>query len=243
MAKLWLHTEETLTILDDVTRSLGIALCAFKKEMCSKFATKELPSEAATRQWKWTLAAKKKEKQGREDDPPSSSKKGKGKELCEDNQSSSKKGNGKETLQLPKIFNLNTYKLHSLEDYVNTIRQYGTTDSYSMQIVSQAFPLHSWKVIDQLYSVSYHITILRFPICGLARKNTRNSLSRLKGDGPGFAASGRKFQNHWHQPLMNTLHHVLTIIIRLGRPRTTWKIFHHFCSKISVWRSSYVTGN
>jgi Sec-independent protein translocase protein TatA len=143
MAKLRLHTEETLAILDDVTRSLGIALRAFKKEMCSKFATKELPLEAAARQRKQTSAAQKKEeKQGGEDGRPSS-KKGKGKELCEDDQSSSKKGNGKGTSRLPKIFNLNTYKLHSLGDYANTIRQYGTTDSYSTQIVSRAFLLHS----------------------------------------------------------------------------------------------------
>ena len=103
MAKLWLHTKETLAILDDITRSLEIALHAFKKEMCSKFAPKELPSEATAWQQKWTSAAKKKEeKQGREDDWPSSSKKGKARALCEDNQSSSKKGNGKETSRLPK---------------------------------------------------------------------------------------------------------------------------------------------
>ena len=36
----------------------------------------------------------------------------------------------------PKAFNLNTYKLHSLGDYTNAIRNYGTTDSYSTQIVS-----------------------------------------------------------------------------------------------------------
>jgi len=37
--------------------------------------------------------------------------------------------------QQPKDFNLNTYKLHSLGDYANTIRQYGTTDFYSTQLV------------------------------------------------------------------------------------------------------------
>jgi hypothetical protein len=35
-----------------------------------------------------------------------------------------------------KIFNLNTYKNHSLGDYVRTIRMYGTTDSYSTEPVS-----------------------------------------------------------------------------------------------------------
>jgi hypothetical protein len=32
--------------------------------------------------------------------------------------------------------NLNTYKMHTLGDYVQTIEEYGTTNSYSTQIVS-----------------------------------------------------------------------------------------------------------
>lgn len=36
----------------------------------------------------------------------------------------------------PCALNLNTYKMHALGDYVRTIEQYGTTDSYSTQIVS-----------------------------------------------------------------------------------------------------------
>ena len=35
-----------------------------------------------------------------------------------------------------KTFNLWTYKFHSLRDYVSTIKQYGTTDSYTTAIVS-----------------------------------------------------------------------------------------------------------
>jgi hypothetical protein len=47
LAKLRLHTEKTLNILDNVTRALGMALRAFKKETCPQFDTKELPKEAA----------------------------------------------------------------------------------------------------------------------------------------------------------------------------------------------------
>ena len=36
----------------------------------------------------------------------------------------------------PKQLNLATYKYHSLGDYVETIRRFGTTDSYSTQAVS-----------------------------------------------------------------------------------------------------------
>ena len=35
-----------------------------------------------------------------------------------------------------KKLNLNTYKFHALGDYVATIRLFGTTDSYSTQVVS-----------------------------------------------------------------------------------------------------------
>jgi hypothetical protein len=34
-----------------------------------------------------------------------------------------------------KAFNINTYKLHALGDYVNSIKMFGTTDSYTTQIV------------------------------------------------------------------------------------------------------------
>jgi hypothetical protein len=37
---------------------------------------------------------------------------------------------------LPKIFNMCTYKLHALGDYVASIWLYGTTDNYSTQVVS-----------------------------------------------------------------------------------------------------------
>jgi hypothetical protein len=36
----------------------------------------------------------------------------------------------------PKKFNLQTYKYHSLGDYADTIRQYGTCDSYSTEPAS-----------------------------------------------------------------------------------------------------------
>lgn len=38
-----------------------------------------------------------------------------------------------------KKLNLNTYKFHALGDYVTTIRLFGTTDSYSTQVVSSIF--------------------------------------------------------------------------------------------------------
>jgi hypothetical protein len=42
----------------------------------------------------------------------------------------------RDTIRQQKTFNLNTYKHHALEDYTTTIRKYGTTDSYTMEVVS-----------------------------------------------------------------------------------------------------------
>jgi hypothetical protein len=49
-----------------------------------------------------------------------------------------------------KKFTLNTYKYHACGDYPNTIRQYGTTDSYSTEIVS--------------YSLSYIVSPYILPL-------------------------------------------------------------------------------
>ena len=46
---------------------------------------------------------------------------------------------GGERSSKQKKLNLNTYKFHSLGDYVAAIRRFGTTDSYSTQVVSPVF--------------------------------------------------------------------------------------------------------
>ena len=43
-------------------------------------------------------------------------------------------------------FNMYTYKLHVLSDYVTTIWQYGTSDNYLTQVVSSG-------VIQRVYSL------------------------------------------------------------------------------------------
>ena len=108
-AKLRLHTDHTLASFDTLTKPLGAALRHFAGKFSDRFDTKELPKEADAR--------KRRAAQG----------KGKGK-LTRRNTAPGKAK-----------FNLSTYKLHALGDYANTIRQRGTTDSYSTQMV-RAFP-------------------------------------------------------------------------------------------------------
>ena len=79
----------------------------FESATCSAFETRELKREAEARQRQQTKVAT-------------------------EHNAASTSGIARKR----KIFNLNTYKNHSLGDYVQTIRMYGTTDSYSTEPVS-----------------------------------------------------------------------------------------------------------
>ncbi|KAF8223970.1 hypothetical protein L208DRAFT_1514281, partial [Tricholoma matsutake] len=103
LAKLHLHTDATLAILDSVTASLGHALHEFEMKTCSMFATRKLKKEESTR---------------------------KRKQATQKKTSQASKG--------LKEFNMSTYKYHALGDVANTIREYGTTESYSTELVSTA---------------------------------------------------------------------------------------------------------
>jgi hypothetical protein len=109
LAKLRLHTDTTLGFLESSTVRLGKNLRQFEATTCNSFDTVELPHEETARRRR--QAAK---------DPK-------------------RKGEDMEDGRKCKKFNLSTYKLHALGDYVNTIRQYGTTDNYSTQVVRIKF--------------------------------------------------------------------------------------------------------
>jgi hypothetical protein len=98
-----MHTDITLTILDEETTILGSQLRSLKSETCAAYQACELKREAASR-------ARRDHKKGSPATKPQE--------------------------RRAKTLNLNTYKVHALGDYVNTIKQYGTTDSYNSQIVS-----------------------------------------------------------------------------------------------------------
>jgi hypothetical protein len=116
-AKLRLHTDTTLNDFDTAMTTLGQHLRTFAAKTCSMFVTKELPREEAARGRRKAAAAKKNSKgpQAAPGSVPVS------------------------TGAKMKVFNLFTYKLHALGDYMNTIRMFGTTDSYSTQVVCQSW--------------------------------------------------------------------------------------------------------
>lgn len=114
LAKLRLHTDLTLGIMDRLTTELGKALRDFEKHICAAYVTRELPRETAARQRRQKA---KKDVSGGGAAPPNG--------ISEPEI--------EEPKRLKKALNLQTYKHHSLGDYVDTIRRYGTTDSYSSQ--------------------------------------------------------------------------------------------------------------
>lgn len=108
LAKMCLHSDETLILLEKSLRRLGAQLRKFSKFTCSAFRTFELPGEIAA---------------------------------CHRNQNHTSKSQPsmKAAGPRPKSFNLFTYKLHALGDYMQSIKVFGTTDSYTTQIVSTLF--------------------------------------------------------------------------------------------------------
>jgi hypothetical protein len=103
LAKMRLHSEDTLFSLSQSLRRLGAQLRKFSRFTCSAFQTTELPGETAARY-------RRQPESGMGAAGPK-----------------------------PKSFNLFTYKLHALGDYVQSIRAFGTTDSYTTQIVCALF--------------------------------------------------------------------------------------------------------
>jgi hypothetical protein len=113
LAKLRMHTDDTLGLMESVTVMLGNHLRKFTSETCAAFSTKELLREAVARTRRQSREA-----------------------LLKQGISSSQQSTTQATTRKAKTLNLQTYKLHALGDYTEQIRSYGTTDSYSTQLVS-----------------------------------------------------------------------------------------------------------
>jgi hypothetical protein len=118
LAKLGLHLDTTLSDLDKATEVLGANVRKFASTVSSSLQVLELPSEATKRVRKADRKAAAVKKVGAD--------------------GTSSADATKPATRKVKEFNMTTYKLHALGDYVETIARLGTTDSYSTQIVSVA---------------------------------------------------------------------------------------------------------
>ncbi|KIY47949.1 hypothetical protein FISHEDRAFT_44301 [Fistulina hepatica ATCC 64428] len=106
LAKLRMHTEQTLSSLERSTAEFGRLLRQFRDFTAEKYVTYETPRELEARQRHAAATA-----------------------------ASSAQPRAPITRRRM-VLNLNTYKFHALGDYAAQIRRFGTTDGYSTQIVS-----------------------------------------------------------------------------------------------------------
>jgi hypothetical protein len=129
-----MHSDSTLTLLEDLTVEFGKLMRQFRDLTCSQFQTVELPRETAARyrrQTKQQVTTASSAPAVNIASPPSITT-----SLSETSSSSHSRpqrssGSGPKT----KGFNLFTIKFHFLGDYVRHIRLFGTTDSFSTQLV------------------------------------------------------------------------------------------------------------
>jgi hypothetical protein len=105
-----MHTDATLAILDIETTKIGDQLRQFQSTTCAAFKTHELGCEKEARE-------RRKIKQSKPTAAPDTSK-----QVIQERKT--------------KSLNLKTYKFHAMGDYVSSIKQFGTTDSYTTAIVS-----------------------------------------------------------------------------------------------------------
>ncbi|KAL1711752.1 hypothetical protein EV715DRAFT_268357 [Schizophyllum commune] len=149
-AKLRMHTDATLVLLDELTREFGKLAREFEELSAVEFKTVETPKEAtarARRALTKTAAAA-----GRP--APTNA------EVA-----AAPKG------RKPKRLNLCTYKFHALGDYVQTIKTYGTTDSYSTQMARTP---RTYACIDLTHACRlYQLTNKKDAMVQVAKKYER----------------------------------------------------------------------
>ena len=123
LAKLRMHSDLTLEIMDGVTSAVGQQFREFKASVCAAYTTHELSWEVEARTRRQLKQAAK--QNGVRID-----------------KQRAPAGTALNNVKRTKVFNIQTYKFHALGDYVSTIRQYGTSDSYSSEPV-RVLPLVS----------------------------------------------------------------------------------------------------
>ncbi|TFK18060.1 hypothetical protein FA15DRAFT_683383 [Coprinopsis marcescibilis] len=116
LAKLHMHTDLTLELLEETTTAMATQFRLFLEQTCAQVVTFELPKEAE---------AHHKREQSQKDKGQSNS--------CPRLSIRPHKCSPSQR----KTLNINTYKYHALGDYVFTIKKFGTTDSFNSDIVSR----------------------------------------------------------------------------------------------------------
>ena len=147
LAKLRMHTDISLDLMEDVTATLGRTLHTFNEATSSAFKTRELRREAEARIRRNNRTASYSDTAPRNPDispvkvvppdpaPPVAA-------SSSINPPANKPKASSVNTRRPKTLNLNTYKHHALGHYAATIRHYGMTDSYTTELVCTAQLIH-----------------------------------------------------------------------------------------------------
>lgn len=151
LAKLRLHHDLTLKVMDDVTSFLGEKLREFKDVTCAAFDARELEREFNARARRRAKKKAKAENQKNAKRPcqvtTSKSVNTREKDQPVPQSSAAIAAIDSSEEAVPTIeaddksrrlkgFTLDRYKVHALGDYTDAIRKNGTTDSYSSEPVS-----------------------------------------------------------------------------------------------------------
>lgn len=126
-----MHTESSLELLEKLTVEFGQLIRQFRDLTCAVYETVELPSETAARIRRTQESANHNAPASTTNPVTVAPEHPMESERPAPAQKSRAQGAGRRT----KSLNLKLYKLHALGDYVASIRMFGTTDSYSTQLV------------------------------------------------------------------------------------------------------------
>ncbi|KAG0706560.1 hypothetical protein DFH29DRAFT_995942 [Suillus ampliporus] len=124
LSKLRMHSDLTLDILDATTTDIGNQLRDFKVKVCSAHDAKELDKEVNTHSRHQAKEAVRRTQAGKNNKSVTNG-------LLTTTMVEEPVDRNK--LHRTVSFNLQTYKIHALGDYVSCIRCFGTTDSYSTE--------------------------------------------------------------------------------------------------------------
>jgi hypothetical protein len=160
-----MHTDSTLELFSQITIAFGARIREFQAKTCPAFSTRELERERAAR-------VRRQDK--------------KKKATMETNCNPQKSSSGRQ----PKEFSLKTSKYHALGDYCNSIRRFGTTDSYSTQPVGLFLTQFSSCLITPS-RVNVSIEFRKGGSFVLVAGQYRSSCQRLNSDNAASVQSAR----------------------------------------------------
>ncbi|RXW14870.1 hypothetical protein EST38_g10985 [Candolleomyces aberdarensis] len=181
LAKLRMHTDVTLHILDDRTTDLGKGFRQFVTHTCEAVETKELAREHAARvrrelKQKKLVIAKGSKRQ--------------------------KVGHMADGGRRAKKFSLNTYKYHALGHVVSNIKRFGTSDNLSTQLPESYhhFPKTHYKRTNKK---DVPLTLARIQMRQARLKRLRKQLlpSKAEGTPDSLRASPYFIGKSQHRPL------------------------------------------